>query len=1153
MKSLPTGTHHKRLTIACLLAMSPLGSYAQGLSVTDGTLHVLAPDTHIDTSGVGTAGIGVLVRNSGSAVDGSGLTITTSGQGAAGVKLETGGKIRITGGSIQTTTNLGTSSSAAYGVWVTGKGLADLRETSVTTSGDFAYGLYAFTAPAQDQTGIIAQNVNVKTLGNSAHGAVAASNGAMELTGVNISTGGSGARGVSAQRGIIKMTDSNVITTGQNAPGMMAVGDGSGVGSQVSLENTTIKTQGSQSRGVVVDTASTFSMKGGSIETTALDGTASLSAYGTWVTGGSLAQFESAVVKTQGVSAYGIFSTYAPTVSDKSISANQTSVETSGTNAHGLFAHLKSIISFDGGTLETSGDNAVGARAEAGGGLSIKDSEIRTSGFNAAGLMATANATGVKANATADGVHILTQGVNSDGVVAFQQGSTVALTGGMIETRGDKSYGLSAEATGVVNTMGTKVSTSGNTAYGARAFFTAEINVNDSVIETHGAGSSGLYSNGSSTINANSSLVSTGGAGSAGVELLSKGTVILDHSTVETSGAGSHGILGRFSASGDSNTFRMTDSAVRATGSAMKVAAGSLEAFLTRSSLVGVNGVAIDAQGHLDLVAQDQSYISGAAVKDPANGVSRLTLSDGSRWDMTGDSSLTSLNNLASHVAFSAPVDGAAATQYKELRVGSYVGAGGSIALNTWLAGSESASDKLIIDGGRASGSTSLTVTNSGGGGALTSGDGIQVVEVVNGGSTESGAFSLAGRVAAGAYEYRLYRGGSVDKDSWYLRSASVEKPVDPDRPVSPEKPVDPDRPVSPEKPVDPDRPVSPEKPVDPDRPVSPEKPGRPEYRVEVPLNMAIPSIANKFGVAMLGTYHDRNGEDYASRQFEDRNASWSRVIGEIGKSGKSGYDSFAVQGPAFTYDVAGVQVGQDLYRTQNSAGTRDIAGIYFGAATISADVKGAEAGKAGRSSMNGFSLGGYWTRKGQGGEYVDGVLQGTYYHDVKANSTGGERSTTTGYGAVASIEVGYPIALGARWSLEPQAQFLYQHISLNDTSDNYGRIQFGDTNAGYARAGARLVYGVNDRSDEQVTYWARANLWQKIGADSRTTFTSLDGKNPVSMNTELGNTWAQIGLGVSGKLSKRISVFASGDYNRSLDSLGGHGVTGRLGVRVLW
>lgn len=1129
MKSRSAGTHHKPLTIACLLAMSPLGSYAQGLSVTDGTLHVLAPGTHIDTSGAGTAGIGVLVRNSGSAVDGSGLTITTSGQGAAGVKLETGGKIRITGGSIQTTTNSGTSSSAAYGVWVTGKGLADLRETSVTTSGDFAYGLYALTAPAQDQTGIIAQNVNVKTLGNSAHGAVAASNGAMELTGVNISTGGGGARGVSAQRGIIKMTDSNVITTGQNAPGVMAVGDGSGVGSQVSLENTTIKTHGSQSRGVVVDTASKFNMKGGSIETSALDGTASLSAYGSWVTGGSLAEFESTVVKTQGVSAYGLFSTYAPTVSDKSISANQTFVKTSGAGAHALFANQKSIISFDGGSLETSGDNAVGARAEAGGGLSIKGSEIRTTGFNAAGLMATANATGVKANATADEVHILTQGVNSAGVVAFQQGSAVTLTGGMVETRGDKSNGLSAEATAVVNTIGTKVSTSGNTAYGARAFFQGEINVNDSVIETHGAGSSGLYSNGSSTINANSSLVSTGGAGSAGVELLSKGTVILDHSTVETSGAGSHGILGTFSAPGDSNTLHMTDSAVRANGSAIEVAAGSLEAFLTRSSLVGVNGVAINARGHLDVVAQDQSYISGAAVKDPANGISRLTLSAGSRWDMTGDSSLSSLNNLASHVAFSAPVDGAAATQYKVLRVGSYVGAGGSIALNTWLAGSGSASDKLIIDGGHASGSTSLIVTNSGGGGALTSGDGIQVVEVVNGGSTESGAFSLAGRVAAGAYEYRLYRGGSVDEDSWYLRSGSVEKPVDPEEPVNPEKPVD------------------------PDRPVIPQKPGRPEYRVEVPLNMAIPSIANKFGVAMLGTYHDRNGEDYASRQVEDGNASWSRVIAETGKSGKSGYDSFAVQGPAFTYDMAGIQVGQDLYRTQNSSGTRDIAGIYFGAATISADVKGVETGKAGHASMNGLSLGGYWTRKGQGGEYVDGVLQGTYYHDVKANSTGGERSTTTGYGAVASFEVGYPIALGARWSLEPQAQFLYQHISLNDTSDNYGRIQFGDTNAGYARAGARLVYGVNDRSDEQVTSWVRANLWQKIGADSGTTFTSLDGKNPVSMNTELGNTWAQIGLGVSGKLSKRVSVFASGDYSRSLDSLGGHGVTGRLGVRVLW
>ena len=83
------------------------------------------------------------------------------------------------------------------------------------------------------------------------------------------------------------------------------------------------------------------------------------------------------------------------------------------------------------------------------------------------------------------------------------------------------------------------------------------------------------------------------------------------------------------------------------------------------------------------------------------------------------------------------------------------------MALNTVLGGDGSPSDRLVISGGTASGSTIVHVTNVGGVGAETTGNGIQVVSAVSGATTAAGAFALsAGELRAGAFDYDLFRGG---------------------------------------------------------------------------------------------------------------------------------------------------------------------------------------------------------------------------------------------------------------------------------------------------------------------------------------------------------------------------------------------------------
>jgi autotransporter family porin len=103
---------------------------------------------------------------------------------------------------------------------------------------------------------------------------------------------------------------------------------------------------------------------------------------------------------------------------------------------------------------------------------------------------------------------------------------------------------------------------------------------------------------------------------------------------------------------------------------------------------------------------------------------------------------------------------------------GDYVGNDGLLLLDTVLGGDGAASDRLVIDGGSATGTTGITILNAGGSGASTTQNGILLVEALSGATTSGGAFALNHRVAVGAFEYYLFRGGisSGTAENWYLR-----------------------------------------------------------------------------------------------------------------------------------------------------------------------------------------------------------------------------------------------------------------------------------------------------------------------------------------------------------------------------------------------
>jgi outer membrane autotransporter protein len=405
---------------------------------------------------------------------------------------------------------------------------------------------------------------------------------------------------------------------------------------------------------------------------------------------------------------------------------------------------------------------------------------------------------------------------------------------------------------------------------------------------------------------------------------------------------------------------------------------------------------------------------------------------------------------------------------------------------------------------------------------------------IVDAAKASNDAFVQQGRIAAGAYDYTLFaedRSGNFD-GKWYLRSSYNPAPTpDPDPDPNPEPDPNPNPGPKPE-------------------------PELPNYRPEVPLDMVAPVLANRFGLAMLGTYHDRR--DTLDPKLS---AVWLRGFGEHGDAGSASgnaqghLNDFYRDGPSYDFTLGGFQAGIDLYRREQESGSRDLAGLFVGAGRAEANVDRVYGGNAGQLTMNGYSFGGYWTHLDQTGFYTDAVIQGTRYDRIESSSADQIAMRTAGWGFISSLEGGYRHGLGNGWTVEPQAQLIYQHLSLDNTSDRFGRIAFSDTDTVYGRVGAKIGRQWQAESGRRYAAWARVNLWHTMGGEAKTSFSNLQGENRVSLVSDAQGSWGQFGLGFSGQLTETVSLFASGDYSHSLGHNGvkNDSLAGRVGLKMKW
>lgn len=463
---------------------------------------------------------------------------------------------------------------------------------------------------------------------------------------------------------------------------------------------------------------------------------------------------------------------------------------------------------------------------------------------------------------------------------------------------------------------------------------------------------------------------------------------------------------------------------------------------------------------------------------------------------------------------------------------GNYTGISGTLRLNSVLAGDGAASDRLVVSRGAIDGSTRLLINNLDGAGATTTQNGIQVVEARDGAVSTATAFVQTQTLSAGAYDYRLFKGGVTagSENSWYLRSTLVAPPA----PAPAPEPGEPTRPTQPGEPVviapAATPPVAAPAPGQVDLPAPVQGESLPLYRPEVAVYAAAPRGAAIIARQALGTFHQRQGDQQLLQGDGALPASWGQAYGGALRQQWSGTVS-----PSLDGDLYGFKVGQDLYAKVGDSGYRQHVGIYVSHSRLDADVKGfalaVENRRVGDLELDGDSVGTYWTLVGPQGGYLDAVLQYTNL-DGRARSDRGDKLNIDGHAWTASLESGYPIALSERWSLEPQAQVIAQKVSLDSASDSVSHISHDAQVELTGRVGVRLEGAFKGSSDHLLQPYAQVNLWHGDGGRDTLTFDGVD-----KIKTDYRYTSVQLESGVVAQVNEALSLQGGVQYTANLDS----------------
>ena len=452
---------------------------------------------------------------------------------------------------------------------------------------------------------------------------------------------------------------------------------------------------------------------------------------------------------------------------------------------------------------------------------------------------------------------------------------------------------------------------------------------------------------------------------------------------------------------------------------------------------------------------------------------------------------------------------------------GNYHSDGGVLHLRTELNGDSSLSDKLIVNGDT-SGHTNVKITNIGGGGVQTL-NGIEIVQVTG---ASNGTFKEDGRIVAGAYDYFVRSGKTIngaDADNWYLVSEIPGSTVDPDPIPDPTPMPDPD--------------------------TAPQT-GTPVYRPEGGSYISNLAAANSLFVTSL---HDRLGEDrYSTGAYngtkKDTNM-WMRHVG-VHNEFNDGSGQIDTSGNSYV-----LQIGGDIAQWSGNGTDRWHLGIMGGYAHNSSKSRSRITDYTSKGTLSGYSVGIYGTwysnQADKSGAYIDSWLQYNWFD----NEVNGDRQQTEKYkskGVVASLEGGYSFLISendrAKYWLQPKAQLVWMGVTANDHTEANGTRIKSDTNGNLmTRLGVRAYADIRSK-DENKDHAFQPFLELNWIHNTNEYALMMD---DVMIYQEGAGNLGEVKLGIEGKIRKNLSYWANIGCQFGSDSY--RNTVGMLGINYIF
>lgn len=304
-----------------------------------------------------------------------------------------------------------------------------------------------------------------------------------------------------------------------------------------------------------------------------------------------------------------------------------------------------------------------------------------------------------------------------------------------------------------------------------------------------------------------------------------------------------------------------------------------------------------------------------------------------------------------------------------------------------------------------------------------------------------------------------------------------------------------------------------------------------------------IPVSASGLGLSTLNAFSDRMAERNAAADTDAIASHWGQF-----------YPAPIATGAPATLRLEAsnqsMQISPDLFVRETAGGNTHRIGFFVGHSNLQSGFDGMRKPQVGDRknsvSLEGESLGMYWSMTHEQGWHVDAVAMGTRF-DVNGRSENGQRLDGDGHAITLSVEGGYPIALGNTWTLEPQAQLINQQYFPGSQTQTDTRQAFDQQPNWTGRIGAKLSARYN-LSGMPIEPFVRTNVWYDY---AKTDIVRVD--NVDKLNSGRSATTVELGMGLVARVSPTVALFVSADYSSDVDNSDLSGMVGNLGVRVRW